>query len=366
MFEAIKGLIDSGLLNEEAQSQIEQAWQNKLVETREQLAVEMRAEFANRYEHDKNKMVQAMDQMVTENLSRELHELAEEKAEFAKIKAKHVAEMQTKARAVDAFIAEALQNEINELHEDRKRYSEGLNKLESFVSEGIAAELREFAQDKQDLARTKVKLVSEARDQLLKLKQDFVARSSVALNKAVTENLKAEIGQLREDITQARENNFGRRLFEAFASEFSATHLNENAEMRKLKIALAEKNQALAEAQTAEAAAKHLAESKQAEIVKINENIEREKKLTNLLRSLSKEKAEVMTSLLESVQTDRLEAAFNKYLPAVIEASTKSKKVLNENTVSEKTGDRQARVVNEPSEQSNIIELKRLAGLQAN
>ena len=366
MFEAIKSLIDSGLLNEEAKSQIEQAWESKLLETREQLAVEMRAEFANRYEHDKNKMVQAMDSMVTENLSRELREFAEEKARFVKAKARHVAEMQARARAVDVFIAEELGNEINELREDRKRYNAGLSKLESFVSEGIAAELREFAQDKQDLARTKVKLVSEAQNQLLKLKRNFVTRSSAALNEAVTANLKAEISQLREDITQARENNFGRRLFEAFASEFSATHLNENAEMRKLKNALAAKAQALAESQSAEAAAKKLAASKQAEIVKINESIVRENKLAGLLRSLSKEKAQVMNSLLESVRTDRLEAAFNKYLPAVIEGSTKSKKTLNENATVEKTGDRQARVVNDSSEQSNIIELKRLAGLQAN
>ena len=82
MFEAIKSLIDSGLLNEEAKSQIEQAWESKLLETREQLAVEMRAEFANRYEHDKNKMVQAMDSMVTENLSRELREFAEERLDL--------------------------------------------------------------------------------------------------------------------------------------------------------------------------------------------------------------------------------------------------------------------------------------------
>lgn len=370
MFDAIKPLIDSGVLNEETKAEIEKAWQKKLNEARDELAAEMRSEFANRYEHDKNKLVQALDQMVNETLSNELEELAEEKASFLEIKAKHVSEMKAKARAIDTFVAETLRSEIKELREDRKRQESVIDNVKKFVTEQLDTELREFNEDKQDLAKTKVKLVSESRKQLAQLKKDFVTRSSKTVKEAVTAQLKKEIKQLQEDITKARENNFGRRLFEAFATEFSASHLNENVEIRKLKKALSESNEILLKAKVAISESKKLAEQKELELAQLNENVARNKKLAELLKPLSNDKAEVMTSLLESVRTDRLENAFKKYLPAVMDGSNKgvgsSKKHLNESVlVSEKTGNRPAKIASESNNAStsNIVELKRLAGL---
>ena len=58
MFEALKPFIDSGLLNEETQSQLAEAWEAKVTSIREEVETEMRSEFANRYEHDKAKMVE--------------------------------------------------------------------------------------------------------------------------------------------------------------------------------------------------------------------------------------------------------------------------------------------------------------------
>jgi hypothetical protein len=54
MLDAIKPLLDSDLINEEAQQQISEAWEAKLNEAREQVRAELREEFAQRYEHDKN------------------------------------------------------------------------------------------------------------------------------------------------------------------------------------------------------------------------------------------------------------------------------------------------------------------------
>jgi hypothetical protein len=68
---------------------------------------------------------------------------------------------------------------------------------------------------------------------------------------------------------------------------------------------------------------------------------------------------------LESVQTTRLSAAFEKYLPAVLaEGSVKARKVIAE-TVSVATGDKSARSpdAGQVDETSNVIDLKRLAGL---
>jgi hypothetical protein len=70
-----------------------------------------------------------------------------------------------------------------------------------------------------------------------------------------------------------------------------------------------------------------------------------------------------MTDLLESVQTARLRAQFDKYLPSVIDSKgpAKQKAVLSEGK--EVTGNRDASVVAQKANDENVIEIRRLAGL---
>jgi hypothetical protein len=255
--------------------------------------------------------------------------------------------------------------EIGELRKDRKTHNEGMEKLESFVVHALAREIQEFAQDKQDVVETKVRLVTDARAKLEELKGKFVKESAQKMSSAVSQHLKAELSQLKEDIQVARENNFGRRIFEAYATEFGATHLNEKAEVRKLQDIIAAKDQKLSEAVAFTEKAKVLVESKEREIRMIRESNQREGAMEELLAPLNEEKREIMKSLLESVQTARLSAAFEKYLPAVLaEGTVKARKVITE-TVSVATGDKSARTpdADQVEQQSNVIDLKRLAGL---
>jgi hypothetical protein len=69
-----------------------------------------------------------------------------------------------------------------------------------------------------------------------------------------------------------------------------------------------------------------------------------------------------MRNLLESVQTARLKNAFEKYLPAVLEnRSVKAQKVITE-SISEVTGDKTTSP-QQDEDRSNVIDIKRLAGL---
>jgi len=72
MLEALKPLMESGLINEDIGQQINEAWESKLNEAKEQIRAELRDEFANKYEHDRSVMVNALDKMVTESLSEEI------------------------------------------------------------------------------------------------------------------------------------------------------------------------------------------------------------------------------------------------------------------------------------------------------
>jgi len=233
------------------------------------------------------------------------------------------------------------------------------------VVHALAREIQEFATDKQDVVNTKVRLVREARRQLETLKSKFVAESAKKMSGAVSRHLKAELSQLQEDIKVARENNFGRRIFEAYATEFGATHLNEKAEVRKLHDTIASKDRKLSEAIRFAQKARVLVESKEREMRILKESNQREAALEELLAPLNKEKAEVMRNLLESVQTTRLSSAFEKYLPAVLaDRSAKAPRVITE-SLSEATGDKSARSpdADQVEQESNVIDLKRLAGL---
>jgi hypothetical protein len=363
MLDAIKPLLDSDLITEETRTEINEAWEAKLSEAREQARTELREEFAQRYEHDKTVMVEALDKMVTEGLAAEIAQVAAEKQSLAEDRVRFQSKMKESSTKFNNFMVTKLAEEIGELRKDRKMHSEGLEKLESFMVHALAHEIQEFAADKRDVVETKVRLVREARGKLESLKARFVKESAQKMSQAVSQHLKTELSQLQEDIKVARENNFGRRIFEAYASEFGATHLNEKAEVRKLYSALSKKDAQLAEAIKLAQRAKVVVESKEREIRMMNESNERESTMEMLLAPLNRDKQEVMRNLLESVQTPRLKNAFEKYLPAVLEdRSVKAAKVITE-SVSVSTGDKSV-PSSQQEDRSNVFNLKRLAGLK--
>ena len=366
MFDAIKPLIDSGIINEDTKQAISEAWESKLNEAREQLRAEIREEFANRYEHDKGVMVEALDKMVTESLQSEIREFAEEKEQLAADRVRFNKRMQESAGKFDQFLVGKLAEEIKELRSDRKVQKESVSRLEKFVIRALAEEIQEFAKDKQDVVETKVKLVREAKNKLDQLQKSFVTKSAALVKESVANKLESELTQLKEDIQTARENNFGRRLFEAFASEFAITHLNENQQIAKLSKALEQKEAMIAEAKKSAAEKSALVESKDREIRIIKESQERQYVMSDLMKPLNKEKQAVMSQLLETVQTNKLQSAYEKYLPAVLNNSVAPKaekaQVLAESRV-EVTGDKSAKVAVE-FDHNNVIEIKRLAGLK--
>jgi len=366
MLDAIKPLLESGIINEETSQALNEAWETKLNEAREQVRAELREEFAQRYEHDKNVMVEALDKMVTDGLSSEIEEFQTERQAMHEDRVRAKQKLSENAAKFNNFMVEKLSEEIKELRNERKIQKESQGKLEQFVVRALSREIKEFSQDKQAVVEAKVKLVAEGRKQLEALKTQFITKSAAKMNEAVTKHLKGELGQLKEDIKTARENDFGRRIFESYASEFSTTYLQEKAETRKLVKQLQEKDSQLAESIKTTNNVKKLVETKEREIRIIKESSERNTVMGELLSTLNEQKASVMKELLESVQTPRLKAAFDKYLPSVLNTITEKKEpkksMLSEH-VKEVTGNKSAIKKVEVDAHDNVIELRRLAGL---
>ena len=364
MLEALKTLFENDVVSEEVRADIEGAWNAKIQENKMQATAELREEFAKKYEHDKSTMVDAIDSMISERLAEEISEFAEDRKQLAEAKAKYTIAMRENAKLMNRFVAESLAKEVTELHEDQKAIASKFSMLENFIVDALAKEIAEFHEDKKDLAETKVKLIKEAKNKFAEVRQSFIAKSAAKVSAIVESTLKGEMTQLKEDIEEARRNDFGRKLFEAFASEYATSHLNENSETAKLMQVVALKEKQLAEAKAFATKAKVLAESKDQEIKRMASIAERKNRLNELLSPLNKGQREIMTDLLESVQTDRLQKSFDKYLPSVIDGHTPAKKaVLSE--AKEITGNREKSQTNVSSMQDdNVVDIRRLAGLK--
>jgi hypothetical protein len=380
MLDIVKQLFENNVISEEIKSEIETAWQAKIQENRElvteeireQVSAQLREEFAQKYDHDKTAMVEAVENMLTDRLTAELSEFAEDRQGLIEARAKYVAKMKNDTAAMESFVLKQLQRELAELHEDRKSVATNVAKLESFIVDALAKEIAEFHSDKKDLAETKVRLIKESREKFEALKKGFIAKSAKVVEEAIFNGINREMTQLKEDISAARKNDFGRRIFESFASEYAASHLNEKSETSKLLKVVAQKEQELSEAAKIVAESQKLVESRNTQLKIAKDLAERKEIMGELLGPLNGDKRSVMKELLESVQTDKLMSAYDKYLPAVMEgASTKKKQALTEAAepvqTSQKevvTGDKQASQIGSEEKTAEIFDIRRLAGLK--
>jgi len=364
MLDAFKQLVESGMMSEEVRSEIETAFTKKIQENRDQITAELREEFSQRYAHDKGVMVEALDKMIGERLAVEMAELAEDRKALAQAQAKYAAKMSDDATKMESFVMNQLAKELVEFQSDRKTVAENINKLEQFIVHALAKEIKEFAEDKRDLAETKVKLVAGAKEKFDEVKKQFISRAAQVVESTVTQKLTSEIKQLKEDIDSARTNNFGRKIYEAFAQEFSSSYLNEKSETSKLLKIIAKKDEEVSEAQQALNQIQTIAESKERELRVQKDLMERKEVMGELLAPLSADKREIMKSLLESVSTQKLRGSYDKYLPAVLENNVQKPKAVYLKEAVEVTGDRETKSQPEVGSVDNIIDIRKLAGLK--
>jgi len=366
MLDALKQLFENNVISEEIKESIQAAWDSKINEAREEVAQQLREEFAQKYEHDKNTMIEAVDRMITDQLSTEIVEFADDRNQLAEMKVKYAKKMSQDAAVMKEFVTRQLASEVSELHEDQKAMASKFGTLETFVVEALAQEIAEFYQDKRDLAETKVRLVREGRNEIKKVKQEFVTRAAKMVEGVVTQNLTSELTSLKEDIEAARRADFGRKLFEAFAQEYQASYLNEKSETAKLLKVIDLKDLAMQDAAQAVAQAEQILESKQAEIRALKEAQERKQIMDELLSPLNSEQREIMSELMETVKTQKLTESFDKYLPAVVAGKAPQKKqALVE--AKEVTGNKISNTTrsSETDEtSSNIVDIRKLAGLK--
>ena len=353
MLDVIKQLLDKDLVNEETRASIEEAWESKLAEVKEEAKTEVREEFAKRYEHDKSVMVEAMDRLTNEALKKEIAEFVEDRKQLAAQRVMYKRGVKPHMEMLQKFITKQLAKEMTELQNDRKSAAQQIKTLEAFVTKSLAKELNEFESDKKSVVETRVKLVKEAKEKFAEIRNAFIKKASKIVEQVVSENITKEMTQFKDDIKVARENNFGRKIFEAYTSEYLTSYLHETSEIRKLQSKLNEAEGKISETSK-------LLESEKIQKSKIENRHKRDRVLNEMLQPLSGDKKDVMSNLLETVQTDNLKTAFNKYLPHVMKDAKKASIISESRT--ESTGDKKAKPQAKEQDE-DVISIRKLAGI---
>jgi hypothetical protein len=361
----LKELFGGGVLSEEVQTQLQEAWDNQAKQLREEVEANLREEFSQRYEHDKGLIVEAADKMISEALRKELEEFAQDKREVVEARVAYKQQIREHAKLLNKFVMEQMAKEIQELRQDRNTQKANFEKLEEFALKKLSNELRELKEDEDKLVKARVDLVTEGRKVIADAKAKFIKEAAVKAEKLLAETLRTEITQLREDIQVSRENAFGRKIMEAFAAEFMASGFADGTQVKKLGDQLAQLTQKLDETTK-------LVESKDAEIaqaqakIRIAEDaVKRQGIMQELVAPLGKEKRDIMEDLLKTTKTENLREAYNKYLPAVLNETTAktTKTVISESATSQKTAITGDKTSSEDAAPADIISLRKLAGI---
>jgi ribosomal protein S17E len=370
--EILAGLLESDVLSEEVSQQISEAWEAQINEAREEITAELREEFAQKFEHDKSVIVEAMDNMLNTAIKTEMEEFKTDREQLIAERVAYKKAISEHAKLLEKFITSQLAKEVKELRADRAKVNEHLDRTKEFVVKQLSRELAEFHNDKRDLVETKVRMVAEGKEILTKTKDSFIKRSAELVENTINKALRSELGVLKDDIQSAKENEFGRKIFETFAGEFMTSQLSEGTEVAKITKKLEDSATKIAKLEETITAKEEAITSAETAQKVLEDRMDRKEVMEGLLSPLGKEKRTVMVDLLETVKTTNLKSAFKKYLPAVLNetVSNEAKQSLNEGKVTEHTGDRgeEQMVSSTPESQgsdaNNIIQLKKLAGLK--
>ena len=379
MPKSLQEVFENQVLSEDVKSEIEQIFEARVQEHREIITAELREEFANRYENDKTQIVEAMDAMLKDSLKEEIEEFAQDKSKVVKERIQYKKAIAKHSKILETFLKDILVKEIKELREDRKTQKGNVVKLEEFVVKQLTGELNEFHQDKRSLIEAKVKMVREGKKIVEDAKMSFIKKSAARVEKVLENAMRKEIKTLREDIQVAKENEFGRKIFETFANEFMSNTLSEKTQVSKLMKEISGLNKKVTEAKTIIAKKNNMITEAQKQTKIVKDLSERKQIIGEMLEPLNNNQKELMTSLLESVKTSNLKSAFKKFLPGVISEETdtntrKRKTKLTEGLsnkgrtrqTKELTGDKGTnhRTNDDGDKSAEIIRLKTLSGIK--
>lgn len=232
---------------------------------------------------------------------------------------------------VDELVSQVLVREMAELRGDIDRFRD----LEVEYAEKLVEEKHRLAGE----------VASELDGLVDKIDEFFEMR------------LEAEMAELKEDLEVVRKNDFGRKMFEAFAETFAESYADDESTQRKLQITESKLSDA-----------KSVIAEREKQLAKMI----RESKMEAVLSALTGKKREQMSLLLKNVETSRLEESYKYFIGRILreDVEAPAKTTLAESSAAKKTtvvtGEK-TQNLDESAQSTQSLELatmKRLAGIK--
>jgi len=240
-------------------------------------------------------------------------------------------------------LQEAFEQKLNEQREEirnevESEYAEKFvenkqqlaNQLYQTIQESVEQEIAEL---KEDLEYYKSLDVHYAR-KLTEFKESYKKEMAAKWKEFLENQVQSGFAELKEDLDRAKENEFGRQVFEAFREQFQIFESQKEGG----------------------SSLKEELDNTKTELQKIkeeNENLKRDQLLESLLSNLSGVKRETMATMLEGVSYDRLESKYEEVLPLIMKETEEDKG--EQDTLNESGESRQ--------ESSDLSRFYRFAGI---
>ena len=351
----LEQLLSSDLLTEDSKNELRESFQQILEKAQDEARQEARDELSEQYEKDKTRLINAVDRMVRESITDHLVEFKEDVALLQK----------KKAKAAKA-IAEADQRAA-------RKVAEALDVIKRENKSVIRNEIGELVEDFKLQRQQHVKLMKEGRAKLAEEREELIGKMANVLEHLTKKELKGIMEEYKNDIRKARENNFGRKMFEAFVAEFETSYFSRDKVLDALKKKVSESEAKRSKLE--ESAKKKIRELKEsaaretAKRTRLEESVKREKKIARLTNTLSGSAKTQMKELLEGVSVDRMDKVFESYLDIVTRDNKKTgRKTLNEgrktSSNSFRTGNRPVVTESEDEVDQDILDLQRRSGIR--
>lgn len=241
MDEILQKLLETDLLSEETKTEISEAWAEAVEAKRTELKEEVSLE------------VRA--------------ELAEQ----------FVVAREALVDKVDAFVTEQLKQSYIELKSDIERFRD----LEAEFAGRLVEEKKRLAEE----VESEIESLVDKLDSFLEVR------------------LSEELEEMKEDLEIVKQNDFGKRVFEAFVTEYAKSYVDEASVQSQLTIAeskLVDAKRAMQELETEKA------------------QLVRESKMQEVLRPLTGSKREQMSFVLQNVETEKLEEAYGHFIGRIL------------------------------------------------
>lgn len=301
MEKILEQILGSELLNEETKAQIGAAFTKAIEEGVAAKEKALREEYAKRYDHDKEKTAEAVEQFIESRMNAEIAELRSNMESLERQRAKYVEATEALKTNAKAYVEKRLKT------------------MEAVIERALRAEIGELREDMKTNRKAVLKVIAETKARGEADRKAFKTKAARVLEHIATVKLTKQMDELREDIKVAKENDFGRRIFEAYIAEARLSFFNSSKEHKALlqKIATmeSEHKKAVEAAQKALNEAEAKAKKAVGQANRLSESVQRSQSMTRLLSTVpAGPQRSKMKTLLEATATADLEKTFKKYV----------------------------------------------------